>query len=502
MTLGRRPARAAGWALLIAALALAGRWAPSRAAQSPAAPASAPPTPPAVVETVEVVELSVLADVPARRGTLGWDAVGVVDVELFENGVRREVTEIEAVTAGDAGGAWRVLVWIDGERCDAARLLRRLEAVAAAREELAALGAVEVVAADPTPRSLAGTVGWQGFARDVASRVRCRDAPREAADQLRAAGQPAAALAAQTGEVIARNDALLRFAGSATRRGPALLVLLSEGYDLRPHLRWAARERPAGAEAFAERAAAATEELGRGLAEGGWTVLVPALDAPRAAVGGGFVGTPGPSIPGPRGRQLVRVWPQRSRGQMRAPSEYEVFLDFTLEPWRRVAALTAGGIATNAEDLEDAVDEVRAKRLVWYRSARPKPGESRELRLELRRSDGQPIRAPALLPARWASAAVAAARARGSLATAGGAEGSLGWDVTRLAQGWRVRLPEKARVRWAVVVPATPEAPPPELSFHVDDLAREAVLPTGGSTPPDAALYLEDLESGAWMVAR
>jgi hypothetical protein len=488
---------------VIALCWLVGPWAPARPAQAPAAaPQAEPSSAAAARETVEVIELSVLADVPARRGTLGWDPVDVGDVELTEDGVSREVTEIEAATAADTGGSWRVLVWIDGERCVHARLLRRLEALGAAREELAALGAVQVVAADPLPRVLTGTVGWQGFAADVASRVRCRAAPREAADRLRAAGRPAAALAAWAGAEIARNDALLRSAGSATREGPALLVLLSEGYDLRPHLRWAERERPAGAEAFAERAAAATEELGRGLAEGGWTVLVPALDAPRSSAGGGVVGTTEPSIPGSSRVPMLRVWPRRSRGQMRPPAEYGVFLDFTLEPWRRVAALTAGGIATSAEDLRAALDEVRAKRRVWYRSARPEPGETRELRLALRHSDGQPIRAPALLPARWASVAVAATRARAGLNAASGGESGLTWNVRRLAQGWRVGLPERARIRWALVVPAAPDAPVPELAFHVAGLSGEVTLPTGGTAPPGAALYLEDLESGAWMLAR
>jgi hypothetical protein len=276
-----------------------------------------------------------------------------------------------------------------------------------------------------------------------------------------------------------------------------VLVLLSRGYDLRPQLRWAAAERPPGAAAFEARSEAATEELGRGLAEGGWTMVVPAMPPPRVGAVAPAMGDGVPSAPPSPLPPMVRAWPPRSRGQLRQPEAYEVFLDFTLEPWRRVADLTAGGVAGSAGDLGATLGVVAGLRRVWYRSSRPAPGESRELRLLLRKSDGQPVRAPARLPARWSSAALAAARLRSGDA----GDGVMPWRVERFGDRWRVTaiadLPASRAARWAVAGAADGSS-----DFQRSDLGRDATLPPAGAAPPGAVLYLEDLETGAWLVSR
>src|SRR5262245_7568338 len=133
-------------------------------------------TPETVRESVDVVELSVLADVPARRGTLNWDPVGAGDVEVFEDGAQKEVTGLDALD----DVRWRVLVWIDGERCDPTWLAFQLKSLAGYRDELEALGDLEVVVADPTPRRLtapASVAGWEALVGESGRAIGCRDTP-------------------------------------------------------------------------------------------------------------------------------------------------------------------------------------------------------------------------------------------------------------------------------------------------------------------------------------
>jgi hypothetical protein len=419
--------------------------------------------------------------------------VDVGDVELFEDGARREVTGMDDTPES----GWRVLVWIDGERCEPAWLALQLRAIAESRRQLAALGEVDVVVADPAarrfvaPQSLAG---WEQLAGESGQAIRCRDAPGLESQRLRQEKRHQEALTAAVEGEIRRNEVLLRHAGSATAGGPALLLLVARGYDLRPHLRWAGPERPDGAELLAARAARGADELGEGLAEGGWTVVVAALPVPRTVAGtaasGGVQATPDSAL-GP----MVRVLPRRSRGQLRDLEEYEAFLDFKVEPWRRLAVLTAGSVASSAADLGGSLSDAADKRRVWYRSERPRLGESRRIRLQLRKSDEQPIRAPVLLPARWRSTQVAAARIRSGEA----GEGQLPWRIEAAADGWqlagRAPIDTPRRARWARF--ADPQAAPEFQVADFGDAASIARSPgTGGS------LYLEDLETGAWIVLR
>ncbi len=451
-------------------------------------------TPETVRESVDVIELSVLADVPSRRGTLGWDPVDVGDIELFEDGVQREVTGLD----DSAETGWRVLVWIDGERCEPAWLDLQLRAIAASRRELLALGDPEIVVADPTPRRLtppASLAGWEHLAGEVGPSIRCRDGPRVESQRLRLEKRHHEALIAAVDGEIRRNDLLLRHASTATAAGPALLLLVARGYDLRPHLRWAEPERPAGAELLAARAADGAEELGEGLAEGGWTVVVPAVPVPRSFPATGEAGGVKASPDHPELGPMLRVWPRRSRGQLRSPEQYEVFLDFKVEPWRRVAVLSAGSVSATAAELEAGLFAAASKRRVWYRSARPGLGESRRIRLQLRRSDEQPIPAPVLLPARWASTQVAAARIRGG----GAGEGELPWRIEVAADGWRLAshtpISKPRRARWASFsdANATPE-------FQVGEFGDAASI--GRADEASRFLYLEDLETGAWSAIR
>jgi hypothetical protein len=445
-------------------------------------------------EAIEVTELSVLADVPARRGVLGRDPVGASDVEVYEDGILREVTHIDE----EPEASWRVLVWIDGQRCEASWIKTQLAALGAASDEIAAVGRAEVRIADPIPRFFPEPLrpaDWAELGRNAEETYGCHDLPRERAERLRRSGRMREALEAVVAGNISRNDRLLRFAGNAGFGKPALLILISLGYDLEPQLRYAASERPPNADRYAQRAGEALAKLGAGLAEGGWTVVVPAVserteDWSRGVPGGVPTRPPADQLP-------WRVWPRRSRGQLRLPADYGVFGDFTLGPWRRVASMTAGAVGASSQDLKQALSGVQSKRRVWYRSTRPRPGESREVVLRLRDSDGQPIAAPVRLPAPWTSTAIAAARVRSGET----GEGLVPWTVDYDRTAWQVRSQDDGeaprRARWSLVIngDSTPE-------FHLADLGAVARLPPDDAVPPGARLYLEDLETGAWMATR
>jgi hypothetical protein len=80
-------------------------------------------------------------------------------------------------------------------------------------------------------------------------------------------------------------------------------------------------------------------------------------------------------------------------------------------------------------------------------------------------------------------------------------EGLVPWTVDYDRTAWQVRSQSEGeaprRARWSLVTNSdtTPE-------FHLADLTAVTRLPPDEAAPPGARLYLEDLESGAWMVTR
>lgn len=75
------------------------------------------------------------------------------------------------------------------------------------------------------------------------------------------------------------------------------------------------------------------------------------------------------------------------------------------------------------------------------------------------------------------------------------------WRVERVGDGWRVAaisdLAASRAARWAVAV-ATDGSP----QFQRAEFGREAMVPGAAVAPPDGVLFLEDLETGAWIVSR
>lgn len=388
------------------------------------------------------------------------------DLELYEAG---RPVEILALAPGPQAPP-RITLYFDAVLAGPGTYRRGADALAAAADELTGLGEVEVVIADPEPRSvlvtgdglaLAERLGWLGASdRGRQALVTLR---QRTLRSLRPRAGPSPPAAAEAAELVRRaideeleivagqQQHLLAWAAEARGDGPRVLVLVADGYDLDPtafyrqHLTAEAAELVAG-EPATWRFERGLEETARALAASGWTVLPLVAGASAIAVERPeeIIERPSPAdpprsgiFPGVVRRPHVTIGGGK-KGQEAAEDDLPpASLVEPQEPLKRLAAASGGEVLGSADGLRQLIPRLAGRYALVYRSSLAAGAEPRPLELRSRRP-GVELRAR-----RWVSRStpppMVAARLRRLLAGDDQLDG--GFDVAAV---WRVTAAQEA----------------------------------------------------------
>lgn len=203
-----RPSRSAAPRAAALLLLLAG----TPAILAAQAPQSADP---ALLEEKRVTAVDTLLHFD-RDGLSQWasgnatpENLGAADFEVLVDGVARPVVEVEAFEHLEPARRtpWTQLIYVDCEMLSTASLRTAIALLHREIGSLIALGPVEVMLADPAPRSLLAPTTRRADLDDLLSRLaldtECRDTPQELRDELLRLRDPKNAPAAAPGAAAA-----------------------------------------------------------------------------------------------------------------------------------------------------------------------------------------------------------------------------------------------------------------------------------------------------------
>jgi Ca-activated chloride channel family protein len=465
---------------------------------------------------------------------LGSSGEPVTDLEGVRLVVHEDGAEVASPLLLPPARPWEVVVYIDAEISPADAVRRLAAALGARLDKLLALGAVELVVADPEPRPFLFATERRDFLDEALARIELGslsgdviratrttflDARRE-----RPGGVPELARAALRDEVEAiraQHDRLLLWLAERGRSvTPRLLILLADGLSRDPLVFYLEQTAAAAELAGLVEDRPEPAELAEVLAAYGWTTVVDTLPASSGANPESRLDYR-PTEDLPVGFRLgIGGSDERKAASERLAEEQELGLDETsrqgLQP---LAQTTAGALLGSADELEPLLDDLAHRPRLRYRSIHG-PGRRR---LEVAAaSEGTSVRAPSLVSA-VTPEAIAEVRLRRSL---GGdldegelvVASTLHFDPAAIGR-LPVRLETQADLSQTT---GEGDAPPVRLSVAVHleggetvflhevvtqetDVRNEhwrhetpIVLPAGA----DAAVTLvEDLASGSWGLA-
>ncbi len=398
--------------------------------QAPAATPNAASSPVAPAPAMVPIELSLQA----------LDAKGEVprtlqagDLLVMDGDQPRPVAELAPLAK-----PWRIVIYVDRVLTGARTLRTAAGSLAERAAELAALGPVEVVVAEPVPRvALSATRNvraidealsklWlAGDGRDDVRvlRQRFRDQKKEDAQTADRAGE---ALEEEVRLVRRQEDALAEWLvaqeGSSQGSGPRALLLVSDGFDINP-MKFYEADKPAASEGALEKTALETARTAAAL---GWTAYplpmgdssLPDLRRVR----------PNPTAKVPLGGKIIlggKKPEEAARDQPPAPPS----LLAPQQPLNWMAEATGGELILGPGSLATALAHLRSRFWLRYQAIRELDGRPHALEVRTSRSD-LTVRAR-----RWDVAgvpeAVAAARAGRLLE---GEEDGIGLEISARLQ--------------------------------------------------------------------
>lgn len=436
------------------------------------------------------------------------------DFSVIEEGAPRRVLGVET------GKPWRVVVYVDRILAGTRSVRGAAGLLAAQSRELAALGPVEVVIAEPEPRpalfptrdplaidEALSRLLLTGDGRDDLRALRQRfleeigapaERPEEAAERVEGA------VAAEVRLAGHQQDLLLEWlAETRGPDGPRVLFLVSDGYDLDPRAPYLARlpedARRSALDAglpdpgLAER----SRELARAAAALGWTVLPMPVGDERL-----------PELRRwrPQSTQEVPIGVVITPGRKKEEKPAAPTLPELAEPRVPLAALadeTGGEVLTTASATASAISRLRSR--VWVRYETPGETGGALRPIEVRAASAATTRA-----GRWSGPAVPdAIVARRALRLLAGEE-----DEEDLAAAASVRqvVDPSGTPSWSLEI--RPDQPAPRrLTLALSsgatshrllspaDLGAEGIWRVPLVVPPGAdrvAVVLDDPAGGPW----
>jgi hypothetical protein len=449
---------------------------------------------------VQVQELGLVFEPPPRRALFEVQSFAPGDLLVQEDGLLRRVTRVD--DEGETEGGWSLVVWIDRTLAGPETLFGAPLALAKEARRLAALGTVEVVVADPGPRTLLAPTREarliEQVLADFAGTARVeRDRSAAAGRRQRARDLPPATVRRQCDRVLAR---------LAGRRdpGPHALLWVADGGD-EPSLR----------------------ETGRLLAAYRWVTLPlplqridvgeptrPWSDTDRQREG---LDTGANDATVPPGSPPLIVFPPRRRGGVASlPAVAGIAVAPDLAPLRALVEETAGHMVGVEAQLAPALAALADRRQLWIERPAGRPASELH-RLEAATIAGRPLRT-----FRWSRTAtppaLAEARLRALLADGPGPDPlpaalarapapRLELDLGRFRQaaapagGEPGRAPHLFRLSLAVAAGEEPVA----IRHEVLDAAalvrsgwRHAVTLPAATEAGKVAVVVEDLAAESW----
>ncbi|HYU34163.1 MAG TPA: VWA domain-containing protein [Thermoanaerobaculia bacterium] len=367
---------------------------------------SAAPVPPEAAPTEAGLSVSALD----RRGEPVRDPKPA-DFAVTEEGVSRRVLGVET------GKPWRVAVYVDRVLSGTRSVRGAAGVLASQARELAALGPVEVVVAEPEPRpalfptrdpvaidEALSRLMLTGDGRDDLRALRQRfleevGAPAEHPEDL--ADRLEEAIAAETHLVDHQQDVLLEWlADSRGEDGPRALFLVSDGYDLdlrAPYLNKvadAARRSALSSELPDPGLAERSRELARTAAALGWTVVPLPVGNERLPELRRFrpQGTPEAPIG-------VVITPGRTKEKEEPSGPTLPELADPRAPLAALAEESGGEVLTTATSTATAISRLRSRLWLRYETTAQTGGPLRPV--EVRDASADQTRA-----ARWSGPAV------------------------------------------------------------------------------------------------
>ncbi|HVT57806.1 MAG TPA: hypothetical protein VHR45_05365 [Thermoanaerobaculia bacterium] len=446
-------------------------------AGGPAAPTATPPE--TFAEKVLVREIELVVELPPELKAGRREALQAADFVVVEDGVLRRVVKAEPLAGGKGvePTAWTVVLYLDKVLAGPDTAFLTSLALAERAAQLAALGGVEIVVADPRPRvTLAATRDAQRLEQALTALVRTAKEERDRAAQARVTAAPLDAAAVRRQE-----DRLLYHAASHSAAGPRALLLIADGFDA---------QRPG--EAALESSSA---ESARALAAYGWVTIAasirkietspphhetPDLERLRQSAAGGSV----PPV----------ILPEPSHGGALSTDEaINVFLAPSSATLHGLASATGGTIAGLPGQLTAALTALERRWHLFYLA--PDPADGRPRPVEARLSpEGKMLRAPGW---RRSSTPEGLAAARLRLLLAGdAARGGLRLSATlaRRQAAEKSGSPEEAELR-LTLAPFTTGDSTAAGPFRVSTAATAAA---GGVEVRHILLVRPDLTESGW----
>jgi hypothetical protein len=396
-------------------------------------------------EQVEVREVELVVDLAGSLSRLKKETLDPGDLIVIEDGLVRPVTRVGPIAEGRirsllgrdeaiAQPDWTVVVWVDRVLAGPDTAFYASLALSKQAERLTGLGPVEVIAADPSPRTvLAPTREPQRVAQAltdlVAQAGRDRDKPSGNPSQL---DLRAAATGTMEEAALQRQCERLVTGLTAPRPGgPRLLLLVADGFSLTPAemnlLGDQKQELPSPPPAAGR--AAALLDAARLLAAYGWvTVPLPLhgespgsrhekrneIDQLRIndQGGGKYGNSVPPVVPSRRPRGSSLQW----------EGAVQIQIQPDLAPLRSLVRETSGALAGFEAQLAPVLDAIEGRWHLWFQAPDSRDGRLHSIQVRLR--DGQELRAR-----RWLRAATPEALAAARLHRLLGGESPPGGDL-------------------------------------------------------------------------
>ena len=384
----------AGWLLL------------SAAADVPIG-ASAEETQP-FAEELLVEEAAIVVDLDEAMSMREVRALKTDDLLVLENGQRREVARLEMIELEPRPtGArvfenvgtcsWTFVAYIDVALSEPRTAFNNSLALGQRAESLTEMGCVDVVVADPVPRTVVSRSRSPEYIGKILTDL--AKTAREAWDRDGASSDWPGGAATSAEDVERQWDRLLTFTAGRYVPGPKVLFLISDGFTL----------------PVADLQVLAGRDTGESSVPGRRRLADVVIDTAQTLSSYGWLTVPMPHVPGqtaspePEPEDFER-WRDLAEGRVGAAEErtvinffgttragrptgdldarlYEAYLLPRLAPLRALAEATAGDLVWDPRQLDDLLNDLRERRLLWFRTTEPHDGRIRRLTVRLARTD-------------------------------------------------------------------------------------------------------------------
>jgi hypothetical protein len=348
-----------------------------------------------VREAIAVTEARVSVAFP-RLGPRQVARLTPTDLLVLEDARERSVTRIEHIDPR-GGAPWTVLVYFDLALSEPDTPQVAAFALGALSRRLADLGVVHPLLARETSVERLPVARSAGDVELAMARISA-ERGTDAFDRLRLSARPrdvqaGRALLEESRLLRRRADLLVSEAAAACAGPPCLLLLVSDGFDLRTDLFHPGH---AAAASGAEDPKAIAEEVGRVLSGLGFVVVGLPLRAPevldaeakarlRQQRGAGTdYDDWRDHVAGARDGTTVSNRPEadpRGRGASGGADPYDTWILPELEPLRLWAVASSGRVLRVPQQLELALAELGERHFVYFRTERSPTGDLRPLEL-------------------------------------------------------------------------------------------------------------------------